>query len=68
MFSKLVEKGYIEFLDVEEEEGSLIAFDIDDFYNSEDHRRRSLPFTHSEIHPAMILGVCASIIPFCHHN
>lgn len=25
-------------------------------------------FTHCEINPAMILGVCASIIPFCHHN
>lgn len=25
-------------------------------------------FTHCEIHPAMILGVCASIIPFPDHN
>lgn len=32
VFQKLVEDGYIEFLDVEEEEGSLIAFDIEDFY------------------------------------
>lgn len=24
--------------------------------------------THCEIHPAMILGVCASIIPFPDHN
>lgn len=23
-----------------------------------------MAFTHCEIHPAMILGVCASIIPF----
>jgi len=68
IFQKLVEDGYIEFLDVEEEEGSLIAFDIEDFYQSEDLRRRTLPFTHCEIHPAMILGVCASVIPFGHHN
>lgn len=24
--------------------------------------------THCEIHPSMILGICASIIPFCDHN
>lgn len=68
MFQKLVDADYIEFLDVEEEEGSLIAFDIEDFYLSEDPRRRTLPFTHCEIHPAMILGVCASVIPFGNHN
>ncbi len=27
-----------------------------------------LGYTHCEIHPAMILGVCASIIPFPDHN
>ena len=25
-------------------------------------------YTHCEIHPAMVLGVCASIIPFPDHN
>lgn len=25
-------------------------------------------YTHCEIHPAIILGVCASIIPFPDHN
>lgn len=25
-------------------------------------------YTHLEIHPSMILGVCASIIPFPDHN
>ena len=25
-------------------------------------------YTHCEIHPSMILGVCASIIPFPDHN
>ena len=28
----------------------------------------SSSFTHCEIHPAMILGICASIIPFPDHN
>ncbi|WP_158806806.1 hypothetical protein, partial [Beijerinckia sp. L45] len=25
-------------------------------------------YTHCEIHPSMILGICASIIPFPDHN
>jgi len=25
-------------------------------------------YTHCEIHPSLILGVCASIIPFPDHN
>ncbi|KAF9537499.1 beta and beta-prime subunits of DNA dependent RNA-polymerase, partial [Agrocybe pediades] len=25
-------------------------------------------WTHCEIHPSMILGICASIIPFPDHN
>jgi DNA-directed RNA polymerase II subunit RPB2 len=28
----------------------------------------SSTYTHCEIHPSMILGVCASIIPFPDHN
>jgi DNA-directed RNA polymerase beta subunit len=28
----------------------------------------SRTYTHCEIHPSMILGVCASIIPFPDHN
>lgn len=28
----------------------------------------SSSFTHCEVHPSMILGVCASIIPFPDHN
>jgi DNA-directed RNA polymerase II subunit RPB2 len=25
-------------------------------------------YTHCEIHPSMLLGICASIIPFPDHN
>lgn len=28
----------------------------------------STTWTHCEIHPSMILGICASIIPFPDHN
>lgn len=34
----------------------------------ESQRAKMLTYTHSEIHPSMILGVCASIIPFPDHN
>ncbi len=35
---------------------------------SEDERQYCSTHTHCEIHPSMILGVCASIIPFPDHN
>ncbi len=28
----------------------------------------SSTYTHCEIHPSMVLGICASIIPFPDHN
>jgi DNA-directed RNA polymerase II subunit RPB2 len=34
----------------------------------EDNRTYCRSYTHCEIHPAMIFGVCASIIPFPDHN
>ena len=34
----------------------------------EEKKVYSKTFTHSEIHPSMVLGVCASIIPFPDHN
>ena len=64
-FDDLVDKGVIEFLDVEEEESSMIAMKITDLVNN---RHYCTTYTHCEIHPAMILGVAASIIPFPDHN
>lgn len=56
--------GFIDFLDVEEEETSMIAMRLDDLT----HNDYCFTYTHAEIHPSMILGVCASIIPFPDHN
>ena len=50
---------------MEEEETTMIAMSID--YLS-DEKSKNITYTHCEIHPAMILGVCASIIPFPDHN
>lgn len=65
-FEQLFRNGLVELLDVEEEEQAMIAM----FVNDIDKNRESLQFeyTHLEIHPSMILGVCASIIPFPDHN
>ena len=63
-FDTACTRGLIEFLDVEEEETAMIAMHISDLKkNVSTHK-----YTHCEIHPSMILGVCASIIPFPDHN
>lgn len=58
------------YLDTEEEETTMIAMNIADLSNARDNPKVSSTthFTHCEIHPAMIFGVCASIIPFPDHN
>jgi DNA-directed RNA polymerase II subunit RPB2 len=63
-FRDLVAMGDVEYVDCEEEETIMIAMLIEDL-KRENH---SALYTHCEIHPAMILGVCGSIIPFPDHN
>ena len=65
-FNALLRSGIIEFLDIEEEETCMIAMNLNAL--GESANNRCLTYTHCEIHPAMILGVCASIIPFSDHN
>jgi DNA-directed RNA polymerase II subunit RPB2 len=64
-FNDLLNSGVIELLDVEEEETSLIAMHMT---HLKDPKHSSKPYTHCEVHTAMILGVSASIIPFPDHN
>merc|ERR1719316_2021918 len=61
----LVEDGLVEFVDTEEEETCMIAMFLEDLDNLKDYCKT---YTHAEIHPCMIFGVCASIIPFPDHN
>jgi DNA-directed RNA polymerase II subunit RPB2 len=56
--------GCVEWLDLDEEEHAMIAMGLPDL-RPDNHMCR---YTHCEIHPSMILGVCASIIPFPDHN
>jgi len=61
----LLMEGLVEYVDTEEEETTMIAMEPADL-NMEDSY--SSTYTHCEIHPSMILGICASIIPFPDHN
>ncbi|XP_054164756.1 DNA-directed RNA polymerase II subunit RPB2 [Oppia nitens] len=62
----LVASGVVEYIDTLEEETVMIAMTPDDLQDSE--LAYCSTYTHCEIHPSMILGVCASIIPFPDHN
>jgi len=62
----LVASGVVEYIDPLEEESTMLAMTPNEL-NNEDVQYCST-YTHCEIHPAMILGVCASIIPFPDHN
>lgn len=63
----LVASGVVEYIDCSEEETIMIAMSLEDL-GSEEEKTYCNTYTHCEIHPAMVLGVCASIIPFPDHN
>ena len=60
----LVANGLVEYIDTMEEETIMVAMSLEDIQGSS----YCSTYTHCEIHPSMILGVCASIIPFPDHN
>ncbi|RDD41968.1 DNA-directed RNA polymerase II subunit RPB2 [Trichoplax sp. H2] len=61
----LIANGIVEYVDTLEEETVMIAMTPDYLTAGVNYCRT---YTHCEIHPSMILGVCASIIPFPDHN
>ncbi|XP_014238823.1 DNA-directed RNA polymerase III subunit RPC2 [Trichogramma pretiosum] len=58
-FDDFLDEGLIEYLDVNEENDSFIAFN--ESYIKEDT-------THLEIEPFTLLGVCAGLVAYPHHN
>lgn len=67
-WSDLVAGGYVEYIDCEEEETAMIAMFMNDVKESRRADAYTRTYTHCEIHPSMILGICGSIIPFPDHN
>ena len=63
-FTRLLEEGCVEIIDVEEEETCMISM----YVNGVEGSNYCRTYTHCEIHPAMILGISASCIPFPDHN
>lgn len=60
----LCKQQLIEYVDGREEEFIMCAMTFDDLVQNE----FNYSYTHLEIHPAMMLGVCASTIPLSCHN
>ena len=42
--------------------------DVENAREARKNRAYAYTFTHCEIHPSLILGICGSIIPFPDHN
>ncbi|PWA55788.1 RNA polymerase II second largest subunit [Artemisia annua] len=61
-----IANGFIEYIDSEEEDTTMISLTINDLVSARLNPDKSYSdtYTHCEIHPSLILGVCASIIPF----
>ena len=65
----LLKAGVVEYIDTLEEETIMCAiFPEDVVKRGMNDMAYCTSYTHCEIHPAMILGVCASIVPFPDHN
>ena len=59
VFEDFIQQGLVEYLDVNEENDCNIAL-----YESDIDKKT----THLEIEPFTILGVCAGLVPYPHHN
>lgn len=62
LWQRLVDLGCVMYVDKDEEQEMCIATRLSEA------RRNPQQFSHAEIHPASILGMSGSMIPFSHHN
>lgn len=61
----LIFEEKVEYIDVNEQSQTLIATSLSDL---DSNNLIGYEYTHCIIHPSMMLGVCASIVPFPDHN
>jgi DNA-directed RNA polymerase II subunit RPB2 len=59
LWQTCVEQGIVVYIDTKEAESSVIAMNLDEQIPSA---------TFCEIHPLMMLGICAGLIPFSNHS
>ena len=59
---------YIEYIDTNELDTSMVAMTYDDLLKNKNDNPYYYKYTHCEIHPSMILGILVSNIPFANHN
>jgi len=57
-----IKMGIIEYLDPHEEENFMICCQNKELDNN------IYEYTHCEIHPSLIFGICGSLVPFPDHN
>ncbi|KAG6474199.1 hypothetical protein ZIOFF_068123 [Zingiber officinale] len=66
-FDDFLRDGLVEYLDVNEENKALIAlYECEN--DTDDSEKKKCDITHIEIEPLTLLGVCAGLIPYPHHN
>jgi DNA-directed RNA polymerase II subunit RPB2 len=63
LWKALLEEGIVQYMDKEEERMYKIAFNVKHMIEFPSDN-----YTHIQIHPCDILGLCANIIPFPEHN
>ncbi len=66
-FEKMLLGGIIEYIDSSETKNCRIAVRFQDVFSDKIECAGSA-YTHVEIHPSLIVGVCVSLIPFFDHN
>jgi len=64
VWDALLADGVLEYLSVEETRNAIIAERVEDVHNN----TTNTIYTHCEIHPSLLLGISASLIPFANHN
>ena len=60
-WNELIQRGYIQYIDSNEVENSVIAMTPTDL-------QKSVNYDYCEIHPSLMLGIAAIVIPYSDHN